>query len=149
MRLTSADGTNFNLTIAGYQYPHLAAEPYDSNWLDISVEIDGAQGRWRSTDPALLTYEVAELADWLETIASGSSQPACTFFEPCLAFQLIERSANQAIVAIALDYGFRPPWIAHHEGGLTITFTLSDADLRAAAADLRAQLERYPQRAER
>jgi hypothetical protein len=29
MRLTSSDGTNFNLTIAGYQYPHLETEQSD------------------------------------------------------------------------------------------------------------------------
>jgi hypothetical protein len=72
MRLTSSDGTNFNLTIVGYQFPHLAAEPYDSNWLKIQIDVDGAQGRWRTADPALLTYEVAELADWLVRVASGS-----------------------------------------------------------------------------
>lgn len=149
MRLTSSDGTNFNLTIAGYQFPHLATEPYDSNWLDITIEVDGAQGRWSHTDPALLTYEAAKLAAWLESIPSGSSQPACTFFEPCLVFKLIEESVNHARISITLKHEFLPPWVPQDEGSMTIIFALSDANLRAAAADLRAQLARYPQRTER
>ena len=66
MRLISSDGTNFNLTIAGYQYPHLETELHSSNWLNIQIDIDGAQGRWRATAPCLLTYEAQRLADWLE-----------------------------------------------------------------------------------
>jgi hypothetical protein len=72
LRLTSSDDSNFNLTIAGYQYPHLAAEPHDLNWSHIQLELDIAQGRRQATAPYPLTYEVAELADWLEQVASGS-----------------------------------------------------------------------------
>jgi hypothetical protein len=74
MRLPSSDGTNFNLTVAGYQYPHLAAEPHDLNRSHIQLELDVAQGRRQATAPCPLTYEVAELADWLEQVASGSCQ---------------------------------------------------------------------------
>jgi hypothetical protein len=36
MRLLANDGSFLELTVAGYQFPHLEGVPYDSNWLIIA-----------------------------------------------------------------------------------------------------------------
>lgn len=153
MKLTLVNGTSFKLTIIGYQYPQLSTAPYDSNWLTIRIEVTSPQGTWSATDPCLLTYEVSELADWLEAIASGTvAQAACSFIEPCLLFRLHEDASGHQGLRIYLELELRPPWAASKLAGqedLWLTFPLSAIDLAAAASMLRQQLERYPQRAER
>ncbi len=39
MKLLNNDQTGFELTIAGYQFPEMETEEYDSNWLLIQKSI--------------------------------------------------------------------------------------------------------------
>ena len=61
MRLVGRDGV-LELTLVGYQFPHLATVPWDSNWLNVRVRVQHPQGNWTAQDPCLLTYDVAGLA---------------------------------------------------------------------------------------
>jgi hypothetical protein len=153
MKLTLADSSSFTLTIIGYQYPQLATVLYDSNWLLIRIDATNPQDTWSATDPCLLTYEVSQLADWLEAIATGTAaKAACGFIEPCLLFRLDGDAPGQQELRIYLELELRPPWARSKLAGqedLWLTFPLSAIDLPTAASMLRRQLERYPQRAER
>jgi len=95
MKLCAADGTAFELTILGYQFPELASEQYDSNWLVIRIHVDHPSGSWEARDPCLLSYEVAELADWLEAVAQGEpARREMSFMEPNLEFRLHPHCAS-------------------------------------------------------
>lgn len=152
MKLTTATAT-FHLTILGYQFPDAEGETYDANWLRIHIDVSGPAGDWSATDPALLTYEVAKLADWLEAQAAGTAKiPAISFLEPMLLFRIVEKS-SVGEPALRVHFGgfVRPSWSAEGSAGqenLWLDFPLSQIDLAAAARELRVELKRYPQRAE-
>jgi hypothetical protein len=154
MKLTSPDAS-FYLTILGYQYPDAAGEPYDANWLSIHVEASGPGGAWTGTDPCLLTYETARLADWLEAVASGKgADPAISFLEPVLLFRLVNIGQGKAL---RVHFGnlINPSWrelsglrTPGANPDLWLDFLLSETDLAGAALSLRQQLKRYPNRAD-
>ncbi|RPJ52044.1 MAG: hypothetical protein EHM21_01225 [Chloroflexi bacterium] len=154
MKLTAPD-TSFYLTILGYQYPDAAGEPYDANWLSIHVEASGPDGAWTGTDPCLLTYETARLADWLEAVATGAdAAPAISFLEPVLLFRLVNTGQGKTL---RVHFGnlINPSWrqldgvqSSGASPDLWLDFPLAETDLIGAALSLRQQLKRYPDRAE-
>ena len=56
------------IEIVSYQFPHIRDDEYDSNWLNIKIKVKELQKPWEVTDPVLLTFEVKQLAEWLEGI---------------------------------------------------------------------------------
>lgn len=99
MRLVGADGSLFELSIAGYQFPEIETGEYDSNWLGIQIHVAHARGEWTSTQPILLTNEVAALADWFDAIARGDHVEAEQhFLEPNLSFRLLDQEGKGLIL---------------------------------------------------
>jgi len=141
----------FELRIAGYQFPSMETVEYDSNWLMIQISVSHPKGNWASTDPCLLTYEVAQLADWLQAIHDGESvEPVIRFIEPNLEFHLTKTAdgGNKAL-CVFFQLESRPPWAkatAVGERDLWVEFDLTEIDLAAASRQLREQLQQFPQR---
>jgi hypothetical protein len=151
MMISTAD-TQFQLTILGYQFPHRATEPYDSNWLRVRIDAATSDGVWSKSDPCLLTYEAAQVADWLDSLARpGPTAAECSFTEPCLAFELTRHPDDHTPhLLVHCAHELRPPWIhddSDPEAAVTLVFPLAAIDLTTCAADLREQLRAYPQRA--
>ena len=150
MKLSGPNSRSFTLTIVGYEFPALATTPYDSNWLDIRVDVISDQGTWSASDPCLLTYEVQQLADWLDAIGEHrNASSVCSFTEPCLAFQLLTDDQGQPILRILFELELRPAWAASKTASredvwIELPLTLPSAS--RAAQELRTELERYPQR---
>lgn len=152
MKLESSTGMSFGLEIVGYQFPHLQTEEYDSNWLMIRIDVSHPKGDWTSTDPSLLTYEVARFAEWLEAIHIGESvQSVIGFIEPNLEFHLITTGDGESkALRVCLQLEARPAWAkagAVGECDLWVEFPLVEIDLEAASRQLREQLQQFPQRA--
>lgn len=159
MELIGADSTTFQLDLDGYQYPEVTNQAYDSDWLFVTIRVDERRGRWSSTQPILLTWEVARLADWLEAIADGQPQrrdgrpvsAGVSFLEPNLRFAVIDGRETGVPIRIVFEHESRPPWDPSRFGltdtdVATIDLHLTAEDLRQAAADLRQQLQRFPLR---
>lgn len=150
MRLAARNAV-FYLTILGYQYPDAAGETYDANWLRIRIDAVGAHGAWSAADPALLNYEAARLADWLESVQAGTpAARAISFLEPMLLFRLVDNPAGGKALRVHFGAFVRPAWSAEGGAGqqnLWLDFPLDQVDLASAARDLRDQLKHYPQRA--
>ncbi len=150
-----ASGSFFSLDLLGYEYPDAEGEPYDANWLQVRVDVAGPQGAWSITDPCLLTYEVARLADWLDLAGSGqAATPAISFLEPALLFRLIERERSEKVLRIHFGNLAHPNWAAEalppgKNPDLWVDFPLAEIDLPSAAQSLRAQLKKFPRRYER
>ncbi len=86
MLLRGTKNKSFELDIVDYQFPKIK-EDYDSNWLMISIKVKGLGESWKVTDPMLLTFEVAELSQWLEDLIDNkNSSKALDFMEPNLRF---------------------------------------------------------------
>jgi hypothetical protein len=148
-------GSFFSLELLGYKYPDAEGEPYDANWLLVRVDTAGPQGAWSITDPCLLTYEAARLADWLEKVGSGAEDaPAVSFLEPALLFRVVEREGGEKFLRIHFGSLVHPDWaaeapVAGTNPDLWLDFPLAEIDPAAAAQSLRGQLQKYPRRYER
>lgn len=150
MELT-IDNSSFTMSLVGYQFPELEGEEDDSNWLNVKIEVSNQRGKWSAIDPALLTYEVEWLIDWLRALSAGNYvERESGFFEPCLSFHLSPAEGDPDELVIELSHGFAPPWTTKGSGEQhQIVFPLTSIDLTGAAQSLENQLRRYPQRAER
>lgn len=152
MQLTGPDGA-LALTLAGYQFPQLATVEYDSNWLNVHVRVRHPRGEWTAQDPSLLTYEAESLAGWLEGVAAEREPHAeCSFLEPNLRFEVRADEAGRRLLRAYFELELRPKWAPYDgapEDDLFIDVPVVSAHLMAAAASLREQLARYPQRTER
>jgi hypothetical protein len=143
MRLESKEGHVFEMRIVGYQFPHLETADYDSNWLFIAGEVVHPKGTWQFSDPCLLTYEVARLASWIDSIAERPPlSTTCDFIEPNLP-------GDHPVLGVYFELEARPAWASRQaaDGELWVEFPLNDLDLRLIARELRSALSAYPQRA--
>ena len=137
------------MTVAGYQFPHLGHEPYDADWLKICVKVKHPRGAWSKTDPCLLTWEAAGLAEWLESLAENNPPHSSKdFMEPELTFEWFGGGRN--ILRVYLHYSLRPSWSPYHgpneEKDLFVEFTVTPENLRKAAASLLAEIKQFPVR---
>ena len=148
MKLTENENTEFELEIVGYQFPDLENEPYDSDWLNITIRVKHPHGSWTATDPSLLTEEVEDLIQWLEAIADGKSVDSDAYFtEPNLHFQLHDNYAKKLRVYFELEC--RPSWAKStfkDNDELWIEFSVTPEILRDIAKSLRLQLDKFPTR---
>jgi len=149
MRLEVNEYTEFELSVAGYQFPHLENEPYDSDWLNIQVNVNHPRGSWSKTNACLLTFELAGLAAWLRRIAEElPSHSEEGFMEPELRFEWFGEGRN--VLRIYLDYSLRPEWSPYHgpneEEELFVEFTVTPDELTNAAMALFGELKRFPVR---
>jgi hypothetical protein len=146
MLLKDDENTEFELKVRGYQFPQLTSEEYDSDWLVINIWVKHPLGSWASTDPCLLTWEAANLADWFEAIADGKVvDEEQSFLEPNLRFELIENAAKKLRVYFELEC--RPAWAPYDGAGmddLWLEFGIGVEELRTAAASLRHDVNRFP-----
>lgn len=151
MKLNGSDGQMFELRIVGYQYPEMETEEYDSNWLQIEGKVTHPKGSWAFTEPCLLTYELAELANWMDSLTEKRlSAGILRFIEPNLSFEFREAHFPRTL-RIYFDLEVRPRWARGESTGMEdiwVEFPVFDDVLHQAAYSLRCQLEKYPQRAD-
>lgn len=136
---------SLRIGIESYQFPEIADDDWDSNWLIITGEAVLDDKPWSFRDPCLTTFEMERLASWLDEVASGKAEKAfCGFTEPNLDFERV----SDATVRISFSYEALPPW-SKCDGDLgEIGFNIPiDDRLGAAANSLRALLTRFPIRA--
>jgi hypothetical protein len=147
IRLVHGD-TRFELRVVDYQFPDDATSDYDSNWLLIEGSVRHPRGDWQFRDPCLLTYEVAQLADWLEAVATGAeSESWCGFIERNLRFQVVCEGAGRVLrVSFAIEA--LPRWAKPGED-VSVEFPVTGLNLASAVVSLREQLRKFPQRTER
>jgi hypothetical protein len=152
MRLVASDGSSFALAVIGYQFPEMKTELYDSNWLRIQININHPRGNWTATDAMLLTYEVAQLADWLDDLACGRlSLSECGFIEPNLEFRVLATESGEPKLRVLFELEARPSWAETDGAGmedLWLEFPLNELELHRASRSLREHLEKFPQRAD-
>lgn len=144
MKLTGAS-TAFELRIVGYEFPEIIGEKYDSNWLLIEGHVTHAAGSWVFCHPCMLTFDVVELADWLEQCAKNKlSDMVLHFLEPNIWFSLV----NCNTLRVCFDAEALPSWIPLEytsEQDFYCDFPVNEIILIEAARQLRDQLARFPQ----
>ncbi len=151
MRLRGREGNELALSIVGYQFPGETVDPWDSNSLLVSVRVVTPNGTWEVVDPCLTTWEARQLALWLAAVARGAMvRPTSTLSEPNLTARvgIDPLSPSRFHLRVCFELENRPPWAPTVAGGrnLCVDLDVGSADLAAAAAALREDLARFPQR---
>lgn len=151
MLLRGSEGNELELTIAGYQFPDEERDPWDSNWLLVSVRVLSPEGSWSVVDPCLTTWEAKRLVSWLvHAAAREPNERPMTFTEPNLTVVAgpVAGDANAVHVRAMFALELRPPW-SHAAAGsdnLVVDLDVRRGDLARAAASLLTDLVEFPQR---
>jgi hypothetical protein len=148
--LAGLEGNELELHLVGYQFPDDDTDPWDSNWLLVSVRVAAPAGTWEVVDPCLTTWEAKHLVRWLVNAAARDPGAApVTFSEPNLTVLARAKPADpqRVLVRAGFQLELRPPW-ARGSGGseLVVDLDVGRAALARAAASLLADLVRFPQR---
>ncbi len=148
MELRGREGNQLALSVVGYQFPDETVDPWESNALLVSVRVVSPQGTWEVVDPCLTTWEAAHLASWLTAfVVTGDRRPT-SVSAPNVTVSA--RSATGSTIALVACFELeqRPPWLVSvgGDGELCVELEVSTGDVVVAAAALRADLARFPQR---
>lgn len=146
MKLQAESGNAFELVVLRYEHPDFTEDRWDANWLVVSGTVTAAGQSWGFVEPCITTFELAELADWLENPRNGALDPTtCAFTEPNLEFSYSGQPEPRLRIRFA--HASAPPWLAEpseRAGGLSLEFPLSEQDREAAVAALRHALREWP-----
>jgi len=148
MELRGREGNELALSIVGYQFPDQAVDPWESNALLVALRVVSLHGTWEVVDPCLTTWEAARLASWLTAfVVAGDRMPA-TLSAPNLTVSASAVTASTIALRACFELEQRPPWLASvgGDGELCVDLEVSTADVVVAAAAVRADLARFPQR---
>ena len=155
MLLAGLEGNELELRVVGYQFPFDATDPWDSNWLLVSVRVVSPEGTWEVIDPCLTTWEAKHLVRWLVALARDpgttleSVTTPVTFTEPNLSVMARPKpdEPNRVLVRACFELELRPPWVGGAGGTeLCVDLDVGRAALARAAASLLGDLVRFPQR---
>jgi hypothetical protein len=149
--LAGREGNELELGIVGYQFPHEEHDPWDSNWLLVSLRVVSPQGNWEVVDPCLTTWEAKHLVAWLVNAAARDPAAApAAFTEPNLTVtaQATPDTPGRVRVRACFQLELRPPWAkaAAGSGDLCVDLDVERGELARAAASLLGDLVRFPQR---
>lgn len=140
----------FELTLVSYESPDVEDDQYDANWLLVRVAARDGEVTWEVEDPALLTWEVERLAQWVGQLARGRfDHPWCGFVEPSLELRADPLEGGQVRLRVYFELELRPPGAPRGVVGRRdafLEFTLAPAELRGGARALHAELRRFPVR---
>jgi hypothetical protein len=144
MRITSASGDEFQLVIVRYQFPDVHEDRWDSNWLIVNGTVAAAGEKWVFTEPCVTTFELADLADWLDALAVNGQPSAFEFTEPNLKFAYVPWPRRT--VQLTLAHESAPSSMSDDErrAGVTVEFPLSAEQTETFAAEIRQALNDYP-----
>lgn len=144
------DGSAVTLRLLDYQFPDISYG-HDANWLRVMVEVISPAGSWTATDSCLLTIEIAQLADWLDSLGNGHTQEdALDFLEPELTFRFLESRDDILTLSIVFAYELRPRRLREARGDeeMQIDIHVPRSALLELSHSLRSQLRRLPPRGE-
>jgi hypothetical protein len=146
MKLRTESGEAFELGVVGYEHADITEGLWESNWLVVSGMVRTGEDSWRFVHPSVTTFELAELADWLETVGTAAMQSTtCEFAEPNLRFSF--SASPRPVLRIRFAHESAPPRIKDTDAkvdGVVMEMPLAEVDAPAAAADLRKALADYP-----
>lgn len=146
MKLKAESGDAFELLVLRYEFPDITEDRWDSNWLVVSGKVTSGPQSWRFVEPCVTTFELEELADWLENLGSDDSTEL-TFTEPNLMFSYTPRPVP--VIHVRFAHESAPPLLKAPEEraiGITLDFPTSTDQARVLAADVRNTLMEYPPR---
>jgi hypothetical protein len=146
-RLFGPDG-GFTLDVLDYQFPGMAPDGCDSEWLQVKGAAECPEGKWSFTDSCLMTYELEDLATWLRELRDGAPSRELTFIEPCIRFKASASSPETIRVHFAHEAS--PPWIGddkYFDDGHVLEFAVEHIDFNSLLNGIHELSKKFPPRA--
>ena len=153
VKFECAENNFVYLKICDYEFPKLdkSADEYEKNWLQIEVQAKYKDLEWSRTTPALLTWEVQELADWFRELSRNQKTLTYSnqrFTEPCITFELLNKITSQKKkLRIGFNAEFCPlGWDNEQDEFITLTLEVDNAGLAQMADELETELAQFSER---
>lgn len=154
MILSGSDGSTFEMSIDGYQFPDAQDPQWRFSWYMISGRAATAEEQWAFRWQALTCDEAPTISTWLRLAAQWGDAfvdlppRPLSFTEPNLRFTTVARRAPLVAIDVALAHEFlppnRPPERRFSRDPALVRLEVTGESLRQAADELDADIERYP-----
>lgn len=133
--------------IAGYQFPDIPYDEWDSNWLMIHLNVTSSLGSWEVTDPSMLTWEIKSLARWFKDISEDPVRvdPQKVFTEPNISFELLPGITSPRHFRIHFNLESKPV-NAKKDTGYFVECPGDAETLKRYSDELMEELSRFPRR---
>ncbi|MES2240162.1 MAG: hypothetical protein V4497_07870 [Bacteroidota bacterium] len=148
MTFKGIDNQSVELKITNYQFPKIVDGDYDSNWLNIYLNVKSKVGHWQTIDPSLTTWDMQRLINWFDNLSNNIELEylEIVFLEPNLCFEL-HNSFNSQIKAIRIIFDSESkPKSAIEEKEYFVDILANNSELKRIKLDLEKELENYPER---
>src|SRR5690348_9502166 len=143
------------LRVTGYQFPDAEDLRKRYSWHMVEGEAACQRGAWSFRFPALTCDESPRISVWLREVAGDAGQSPVSgqsdvlkFTEPNLRFSVAGSQPGGAVLQVALDLEFKPPWHRRRAAGghdpFCLVMHLTAEQLRSAAGEWDEEIARYP-----
>jgi len=149
IQLRGHNSDSFELRIIGYHCAYECDDVRDANRLRVFTRATFDGQAWTTIHPALLTWEILELADWLDAISvAAPNKPELSFLFPNLWLEVQSWSEESVRFRVYFEREHRPRWLesSANPGEVWADLECSPEELNAWANDLREQLDKFPPR---
>jgi hypothetical protein len=148
MKFYGIDNQSLELKITNYQFPENNDGDWDSNWLNIYINVVSKFGNWQTIDPSLLTWELQRLINWFMDLSENkkSLESEEDFVEPNLKFTL-RNSPTDPIKLIRINFSYESrPKSAADDQEYYIEIKADKVELIRISSELQNELSKYPKR---
>ena len=146
MKLRARSGNTFEAVMLGYEHPNVTEDWWDSNWLIVNGTVATPESSWRFVEPCVTTFELAGLAEWLQTVRRGMpSSSEYAFAEPNLVFSWSRLPAP--VLRVRFSHASAPPEctdVDQRSRGVTLEFPIDELNVDGIVGELRNALIEYP-----
>jgi hypothetical protein len=151
MELHGPNSDSFEMRVIGY-HSAPSSDDRDSNRLRVYTRASFDGHAWTVIHPILQTWEILELAEWLDALATSSPpKPDLKFLEPNVSVQVERWSEERMLLRVCFERDHRPVWLEAKSapGEVFVELECTPEELKEWAADLRQQIEKFPLRGSR
>ncbi len=132
--------------VTNYQFPDIKTPgDYDSNWLNIYINVNSNMGNWQTVDPSLLTSEFQSLIDWFKDL-SVNKYGQVFFMEPNLDFLCTKQGDEMKTIRICFDYESKPKSVKDTDKEYFVDCVFTNHELLELSKELEKELAQYPVR---
>ena len=146
MIIECINGQFVELNILGYQFPEILNDQWDSNWLMVHINVKSTKKHWESVDPAITTFELKNLINWLKNISDNKIEKYTDmdFTEPNIAFELKNNfDSTTKEIKICFRLEFSP---LKNGKKYSIQFKATNEQLKTYVKNLEYELNKFPER---
>lgn len=148
MELRGPNSDSFELRVIGYNSAY-AGDDREANRLRVYTRASFDGHAWTVIHPILQTWEILDLAEWLDALSTSSPpKPEMKFQEPNFWLEVQRWSEKRVRFRVYFEREHRPVWLETSgvPGEVWAELDCTPEELKEWASDLRQQIEKFPPR---